>query len=432
MQGSDMATVNHLAVLLGGRYVADLERTGSSLRLSYNQSGRHAGTTPLSLSLPTEVPVHAGADVERFLKGLLPENDGALRAIARRYRIDTTDTLDLLSVIGKDCPGAVQFCVAGELEATLNREGYLEECSVGDIEIRLDEMDTDENASWLMPGEHWSLGGTQQKFALRRQDGRWYIAHGSEATTHIVKPGIRKMRAQALDEHATMRAAELMGLEVAHTEHAEFKSQDAIVITRFDREFAEDGQVVRLHQEDLCQALGNSEKYEEFGGPSATEIIRFLRAQADSPRQARANVDRFVDGLIFNTVVGAPDAHARNYAVMLSREEVSLAPLYDMATGFAYDPPHDGGRVLSMSIGGTFVLDEVDDDAWRRFAGSARLDETRVLDRVAEFADRAPEAFTGALSEVDDYEGHAAAMLDRIQNELATRRAASTSQGASR
>ncbi|MFD2026131.1 type II toxin-antitoxin system HipA family toxin [Promicromonospora aerolata] len=417
-----MTTVNHLAVLLGGYYIADLERAGSGLRLTYDQSYRHSGMTPLSLSLPMEVPVHTGIGVERFLKGLLPENDGALRAIARRYRIGTTDTLDLLSAIGKDCAGALQFCVAGELEATLNREGSLEECSVSDIEIRLDEMDTDENASWLMPGEHWSLGGTQQKFALRRQDDRWYIAHGSEATTHIIKPGIRKMRAQALDEHATMRAAALMGLDVARTEYTEFKSQDAIVITRFDREFADDRRVVRLHQEDLCQALGNAEKYEESRGPSALEIIRFLRAQADSPQQARASVDRFVDSLIFNTVVGAPDAHARNYAVMLSGEQVSLAPLYDMATGFAYDPPRDGGRVLSMSIGGTFVLDEADDDAWRRFAESARLDEARILERVTEMVHRAPEAFTEALSEVDDYEGHAVAMLDRIQNELSARR----------
>ncbi|MBL0887037.1 type II toxin-antitoxin system HipA family toxin [Myceligenerans sp. I2] len=427
-----MATINHLAVLIGGRHVADLERTSSGLRLSYDQSDHRSRTAPVSLSLPMEAPVHTGAVVERFLKGLLPESDGALRAIARRHQIDTTDTLDLLSAIGKDCAGAIQFCTAAELEATLNREGHLEECSVGDIEIRLDEMDTDDNASWLMPDEHWSLGGTQQKFALRRQEGRWYIAHGSEATTHLIKPGIRKMRAQALDEHATMRAAGLMGLEVAHTEYTEFESQNAIVITRFDREFTDDGRVVRLHQEDLCQALGNPEKYEEYGGPSAAGIIRFLRAEADSPKQARANVERFVDGLVFNTVVGAPDAHARNHAVMLTGEQVSFAPLYDMATGFAYAPPSDGGRVLSMSIGGTFVLDEVDDDAWRRFAGSARLDEAHVLDRVAELTERAPDAFAEALSEVDDHEGHAGAMLERIQEELTARRIASAPQGASR
>lgn len=67
------------------------------------------------------------------------------------------------------------------------------------------------------------------------------------------------MRAQALDEHATMRAAASMGLDVARTEYTEFTSQDAIVITRFDRKLAADGRVVRLHQEDLCQALGVGE-----------------------------------------------------------------------------------------------------------------------------------------------------------------------------
>lgn len=419
-----MAAVKHLAVILGGRHVAELTRTrAGALRLTYLDDARRAGATPLSLSLPTAIATHVGAPVTTFLRGLLPESDGALDAIGRRYRIDTRDELALLSVIGKDCAGAVQFCVADEIEATIGREGSLQECSIGDIEIRLDEMDTDENASWTMPGEHWSLGGTQQKFALRRKNDRWYVAQGAEATTHIIKPGIRKMKAQALDEHASMRAAHIVGINAAYTEYTSFRSQDAIVVSRFDRADADGDQIVRLHQEDLCQALGQDEKYESEGGPSALDIIRMLREVSETAGAARRNVERFVDGLIYNTVIGAPDAHARNYAVLLDGDTVNLAPIYDVASGFAYDRPAGGQRVVSMSVGGVSVLDGIGRDAWSRFADAAGLDVDRTVERVAELAALMPDAFESALKDIDDYEGHVAALKERLLGGLVARRA---------
>jgi serine/threonine-protein kinase HipA len=417
-----MAAVKQLAVILGGRHVAELARTrAGALRLTYLDGVGRTGGTPLSLSLPTAITTHVGHPVTAFLRGLLPESDAALDAIGRRHRIDTRDELALLSVIGKDCAGAVQFCAADEIEATIRREGSLQECSVGDIEIRLDEMDTDENASWTMPGEHWSLGGTQQKFALRRQHDRWYVAQGAEATTHIIKPGIRKMKAQALGEHVSMRAARLVGIDAAYTEYTSFRSQDAIVVSRFDRADADGDRIVRLHQEDLCQALGQDEKYESHGGPSASDIIRMLREVSDTAAAARRNVERFVDGLIYNTVIGAPDAHARNYAVLLDGDSVSLAPIYDVASGFADDPPADGHRVVSMSVGEVFELDGIGRDAWSRFADTADLDVDRTVDRVAELAALVPDALVSALEDIDDYEGHVSALKARLLRGLAAR-----------
>jgi serine/threonine-protein kinase HipA len=417
-----MAAVKHLAVILGGRHVAELTRTrAGALRLAYLDDVQRGGGTPLSLSLPTAIATHVGPPVTTFLRGLLPESDAALDAIGRRYRIDTRDELALLSVIGQDCAGAVQFSVPDEVEATIRREGSLEECSVGDIEIRLDEMDTDENASWTMPGEHWSLGGTQQKFALRRQHDRWYVAQGAEATTHIIKPGIRKMKAQALAEHASMRAARIVGIDAAYTEYTSFRSQDAIVVSRFDRAGADGDQIVRLHQENLCQALGQDEKYESDGGPSALDIIRMLREVSETAGAARRNVERFVDGLIYNTVIGAPAAHARNYAVLLDGDSVSLAPIYDVASGFAHDPPASGRRVVSMSVGGVFELDGIGRDAWSRFADAAGLEAGRIADCVAELAALVPDALASALDDVDDYEGHVSVLRARLLGGLAAR-----------
>lgn len=418
-----MAEVKHLAVLLAGQKVADLVRTRAGvLRLTYAEEARRSGRTPLSLSLPTDAASHTGPPVARYLTGLLPESAAALTAISRRHGVDSSDVLGLLWAIGKDCAGAVQFCPDQDVADTLGRVGTLRACTDAEIEARLDEMDTDENASWTKPAEHWSLGGTQQKFALRRHEDAWYVAQGAQATTHIVKPGIRSMRAQALDEHASMRVARRLGLDAAQSEYASFKSRDALVVTRFDRRSIADGQVERLHQEDLCQALDNSERYEEHGGPAALDVIRGLREYSATAAQARQNVARFVDGLIFNTVIGAPDAHARNFAVLLDGESVVVAPMYDVASGFAYEMSPGTPRVVSMSVGGTSLLDEIGPDAWKRFADAAGLDVDPILERVDELTELVPDAFDEVLDEVDDVDRHAQELKGRIAAEFAGRR----------
>lgn len=404
-----------LAVLLGGRVAGLLERTRRNvLRFSYDSDATRTGRTPLSLSLPLAGQAYTGEPVERFLRALLPESNGALTAIERQHPgVDRHDPLSLLAAIGQDCPGAVQFCHLDEVDATLTRTGSLEPQSAGQIEQRLAELRIDEDASWTMPGEHWSLGGTQPKFALRRIGDRWFQAHGSQPTSHILKPGVHGLTSQSLVEHISMRAAAACGVDVADTEYLQVKSESAVAITRFDRR-ADGEALVRLHQEDLCQALGVGEKYQEYGGPTAADIIRLLRERSATAAAARRNVDRFVDGLVFNTVVAAPDAHARNYAVLLDGEDVRLAPVFDVSTSLPYDAPQRG-RVLSMSIGGELDAGRVGREQWQRFADENDLDVERVLDRVRLVAGTAPGAMLDALGKVEDWDGSAAGLRERLE-----------------
>lgn len=405
-----------LAVLLGGHVVAQVERTrGGALRLTYTGAG---DGTPLSLSLPAGSGTHVGAPVTTFLDALLPENESVRDAIARAHAVDARDPLDLLAVAGKDCAGAVQFCLPGEVEQTLARRGPLAPCSDAEVERRLASMTFNEDASWTMPEEHWSLGGTQGKIALRFEGGAWYVAEGAEPTTHIIKPGVRRLRAQALIEHLSMRAAKYLGLDVAHTEYTSFKSENAIVVTRFDRYRDQDGTVRRSHQEDICQALGTSKKYQEFGGPSAANVVRLLRDASKTAAQARENVARFLDALTYNTLIGAPDAHGRNYAVLLNGEDVKFAPLYDVATGLAYEQ-QESQRVASMSIGGTYAFAEMNAGSWRRLGGDVGVDGEELLGRARQLAAALPEAMGNVLDELGD-DLDAREVRDRLQSALET------------
>lgn len=414
-----MTRTGRLAVLLAGEHVADVERTRRGvIRLTYHDSATRPGSTPLSLSLPPQRSTFTGETVEGYLWGLLPESEDARNALRRTHGADPRDPLSLLAAIGKDCAGAVQFCLPDEIDETRDRVGWLEPVSNSEIEARLVEMRMDEDSSWALPGDHWSLGGMQQKFTLRRESGRWFYARGAEPSTHIVKPGVHRMEAQALIEHVSMRAARHLGLGAAHTEYADFASERAIVVQRFDR--ARDGaeNVGGVHQEDLCQALGVREKYEEQGGPSAKTIAALLRDSASTASGARGNIEAFLDGLIFSTVIGAPDAHARNYSVILDGDVVRLAPLYDVASGLAYSVDPRRPRVLSMSIGGTFDLAAIDADAWRRCAGDLGLAEDLVLDRVAGISHSTPDAFDKALGEIDDWDGSVSSVRSRLMSGL--------------
>ena len=399
-----------LVVILCGQPVGTVERTrAGAARLTFDSEP----PVPLSLSLPAEETVHTGDKVDRWLAALLPDNDDALAAVERLYGADRREPLSLLAAIGSDCAGAVQFCTPDEVDATIGREGRLEPAPDHAIEQRLGMLAIDRSASWVMPGEHWSLGGTQQKFTLRRRGDAWFFPGGAEASTHIVKPGIRNLHAQALTEHVSMAAAAAIGLDAAAVEFVSFGTEDALVVTRFDRSVDAGGLVSRLHQEDLCQALGNPQKYQEYGGPSAADIAQLLRDQSVTAAQARANVDRFVDGLILNTVIGAPDAHGRNYAVLLTADGPQVAPLFDVATGLGHEAAPGRPRLLSMSIGGTYRLDEVDAEAWKRFAGDIRVDEQRILARVQELAEALPGAVASALDELDAFD-QAAGVRERL------------------
>jgi serine/threonine-protein kinase HipA len=408
-----------LAVILEGAPIGRVERTRSNvLRFTYDDTTlASTRLTPLSLSMPRGGRRRfVGERVEGFLRALIPESDGALAALARQHRgLDRHDLLSVLDAIGKDCPGAVQFCAPDGLEEVLARSGRLVPVSPADIEQRLAELRLDESASWTMREEHWSLGGTQAKFALRREGDAWFEADGAQPTTHILKPGVRGLRSQSVVEHVSMRAAAQCGVSVAPTEHLEFKSESAVVIARFDRR-RDGSRLVRLHQEDLCQALGVSEKYEEHGGPSAHDVIELLRERSRNKADAEANVSRFVDQLVYNTVVAAPDAHARNYAVLLEGERVTLAPAFDVATGLAYDVV--GERRLSMSIGGEFRAEKIGRRNWVAFATENGIDSGRVIARVHELAEHVPAAMLAALDEIDDWDGSVSRLRGRLERSL--------------
>lgn len=192
-----------------------------------------------------------------------------------------------------------------------------------------------------------------------------------------------------------MTTARILGLPAAHTEYAEFDGEPAVVVTRFDRQDRGE-RVVRAHQEDTCMALSiaRGRKYEEDGGPGVARIIDLLRGSTDTT----GSVERFVDAVAFNYLVGASDAHAKNYSIMLRGRNSTLAPLYDLASSLPYEAePGSGLRTTAMAIGGERRFGRVRRLHWDRLARRANIDADRLWLRVSELAERLPDALASAI-----------------------------------
>ncbi|MDQ3406730.1 MAG: type II toxin-antitoxin system HipA family toxin [Chloroflexota bacterium] len=370
------------------------------VRFEYDSAYRAAaGSTPLSLSMPLEVPVHADQVVTPWLWGLLPDNDAVLARWGRHFHVSASSPFALLSTpVGEDCAGAVRFCPETDVGRLRDRKGTIDWLDGVQVAQRLRDLRQDAT-TWLgrtFTGQ-FSLAGAQAKTALYHDGRRWGIPSGATPTTHILKPAVTGFDDHDLNEHLCLDAARRAGLRAVRTRVERFEGETAIVVTRYDRLDTDDG-VIRVHQEDLCQALAvhPRDKYQAEGGPSPRDIIRLFRRTMPA-RIADEATWSFVDAIIWNWLIAGTDAHAKNYSVLLAAGDVRLAPLYDIASALPYGT-HERKLRMAMKVGGDYDLVALR-DRWSRAATEWDMDRERLASRVSFLASATLDAFAAAAAD---------------------------------
>ncbi len=393
-----------IVVAIEGRTAGTLTRTRSGVRFEYDDTYRSTdGATPVSVSMPTQVRTHTDSRVGPWLRGLLPDDPAVLERWARHFRVRAGSSFELLATpVGEDCAGAIQFASAERIDAVLARPGSIDWLDEAAVAGKLRDLRSD-SSSWLgvdFTGQ-WSLAGAQAKAALRLEGGRWGEPGGAAATTHVLKPAIAGLDDHDLNEHLCLTAARAAGLPAVLTRIERFEDQSAVVVERYDRAWR-DGALLRIHQEDLCQALNIApdQKYEADGGPDAAQIVELFREVMPS-EVAAASTARFVDALAWNWIVAGTDAHAKNYSLLLRGDQVRLAPLYDVASALAYPDMYVPKLELAMKLGGEYQLNAHGRRNWQRLANQLSLEPEVVVERVRELAGRAPDALADAAADID-------------------------------
>lgn len=331
-------TFRPLNVFMNGRLVGQLLRESSgAISFAYARDWlQWDNALPLSLSLPLREDRYVGAPVIAVFENLLPDNEPVRRRVAERVGAQGTDAFSLLSEIGRDCIGALQFLVADEDPPAV---GPLTGDVLSEEQIAAILRDLDVTPLGIRRENSFriSVAGAQDKTALLYRDGQWISPTGTTPTTHILKPQIGKlafggdMSDSVENEHYCLKLMEAFGLKAAKTEMKVFGEQKTLVIERFDRLWTEDGRLIRLPQEDFCQALSvpPTLKYQSDGGPGIIEIMELLRA-SDDPLQDR--LDAFKAFVLF-WLMGATDGHAKNFSLsLLPGGTFKLCPLYDVLT----------------------------------------------------------------------------------------------------
>jgi serine/threonine-protein kinase HipA len=325
----------------------------------------------LSASLRLREDPFGPSESAPFFEGLLPE--GVIRAaIAAKFGLSEEDGFGLLEGLGADCAGAVVIVRDGEQPHPPS--AYSERpLSDEELETKVEDLPRHPlGVSASSGGLRLSLGGVQDKLVLiRTPAGKFAEPVNGAPSNCLIKPENGRYGEIAANEDFCMRVAGAAGLPVAATELISVGPTPCLYVRRFDRESDAEGGIVRIHQEDMCQALGilPAAKYEESGGPSVAAIIHLLRSLGTA--HAARDINTFVKAVLLNFLLGNSDAHGKNFALLHDSETgIRLAPLYDIVSTAAYDDVTDR---LAMAIGGESDPERVSLAAWHRLAIESSL-----------------------------------------------------------
>jgi serine/threonine-protein kinase HipA len=393
--------VNELLVAVEGQSFGRVRAdVGGRLSFSYDADWRHSPQGhSLSVSMPLASIPYSQKLVLPYLWNLLPENPNVLQRWAQQHHVSASNPFKLLMNVGADVPGAAQFLPPGRLaEIQGAQQPAIEWMTLDELAERLRQLRAD-IAAVRRPGDigKMSLPGAQAKTAFYwdEQANRWGVPGGRAPTTHIIKPCVPGFHGLVENEHLCQNIAARLGMAAANSQVLTL-DQTYIVVERYDRLPPPPGSpfVQRVHQEDICQALGlmPGKKYQEEGGPGIAQIVTLIRRVSSDPE---TDVLRFLQANMFNWLIGGTDAHAKNYSLLIGpADEMRLAPLYDVSSQLPY--PELVAPRLSMKIGDHYDIARIGIAEWRKLADACAIDEERVLAMLIEMARALPDHIADA------------------------------------
>lgn len=370
---------NELEVRYRERRIGGLRQQPDGVLVFAYEPAWRGGGFPLSLSLPILDAPYVGGAAHAFFANLLPE--GAVRqAVCARLGISVDNDFSLLRAIGGECAGAISIVPPDQAPPDPDRFRYE---AISDHQLA--ELVRPGNRIALLAGgrgTRLSLAGAQDKVPVFFDGRVIHLPLELAPSTHILKLPSATYAHLTVNEAYVGGLAARAGLEVAGSELVMATDPPALLVERYDRVASDtEWPAIRLHQEDLCQALGipAERKYEQDGGPSFVDAVEVVRTHVVAPL---IDGQRMLAWQAFNVVAGNSDGHAKNLSLLYGPNGLRLAPHYDLLST-RYYPALDRG--LAMAVGGRRDPDLVGPPQWRAPATALRI---------------APRAFDAAVAQV--------------------------------
>lgn len=321
-----------------------------------------------------------------FVKNLLPEGN-ALSSLLNYERVSKDNVLAMLKAIGAETAGALSF----HTSEPANSVSKLRPITDAELAERLSSQDTSQLVYW--DGKfRLSVAGVQNKLNVYVDENQQLsLADGNYSSTHIVKFSAANYHSIVVNELFCMRLAAAVGIDVAEVQQRYFGAHHALLVTRFDRKRSEHG-VSKHHMIDACQALDLPPEYKyerQFGddrdvahireGVSLLKLITFARLTAVPV----LTIQKILDWLLFNLIVGNSDAHGKNISFFIGRNGISLSPFYDLVS-ILYEAQQQPrlNTDLAMAVGDNFDINTITAYDLLTFADEAGLKPALVKHRL--------------------------------------------------
>ncbi len=396
------------------RPVAEVTPSPSGLTLTYEEAWRGwPDAFPVSLSMPMDQAAWPPEVVVPWLMNLLPEGE-PMRAMQRALGVAQEDVLGLVSAAGGDLAGALR--VGGPRG---EQGGYRPVSSQEDLERIIGELP---RKPFLAgdEGVTMSLAGAQDKLPVAMLDGQIAIPLDGAPSTHILKPDNPRLPGSVQNEALCMVLAARCRLPVASVATGRAGDRSYLLVDRYDRA-GQAPTATRLHQEDVCQALGfpPGAKYERnqtgVRGPSLADMFALVRRHMTA-----VDITRLLDAVIFNIAIGNVDSHAKNYSILLTADGAALAPLYDLMCGL----PWPGiTQNHAQAVGGQVRGRHIQVRHWRRMAEACGLAPAATVRRVISLTNRIQREIGAAAEAVAAMPAGGGAFLDVLVHYISDRTA---------
>ena len=382
--------MKRLIVFLNGERVGALDEDDSGLlefRYVPEWTGR-SNAMPLSRSLPLQSEPFRGKHARPFFAGILPD-EGPRKQIAAILGISEHNDFAMLERIGGECAGAVSLLPEDAPAPTVG-ETRVRELSERELEDIVAELPRRP----LMAGREGlrlSLAGSQSKLPILIRDATIALPLGNTPSTHIIKPEPERFPGLVATEVLCMTLARAVGLNVPPVSVRPVGNKPCIVVQRYDRSVDANGSVTRVHQEDFCQALGfpPERKHQQEGGPLLRDGIGLLREWSTV---AALDIRDFLDGLIFNVLIGNADAHGKNYSILYRKTERRLAPFYDLVCTLAWP---ELSKIPAMKIGTSESIERITPAHWQKMAQDSRVGWPMLRERMIAMCGKTIEGLKG-------------------------------------
>lgn len=354
---------------------------------------------PVSLSLPCQKERFSPSVTTAFFENLLPENESR-EILAFNNRFDRKDMFSFLKNFGRDCAGALSILPEGETP-DFSTGRYIK--MTDDLVKALDQIKKSPDQKLLpqVKQARLSIAGAQDKLPVYISGQDFFLPENpGSATTHIIKPENPGFSDLPQNEAFCLALAGRLGLPVPESWLMQLQEHWLFVVERYDRRQTK-GRVVRIHQEDFCQALACPVqlKYQEGGGPGFKACRRLLDEYLSEEGQA-ARIN-FIKMAIFNFLIGNHDAHGKNFSV-IHDDQIQLAPFYDLVSTQAYPLLENK---FAMAYGKTYRRDRIGLHSINLFAKDMNIRSAKLAEFIRELADNLENDLPLLIQEHSDLYG---------------------------